>query len=181
MTSVNEAIDIAKRALPNASFGLRALVVAIGGLESHWGDDFHGSNNWGAITAGSGWSGQTFEHEDSRWTPSGVEHYVTNFRAYQSPEDGARDLGHLLQSQYAKAVAAAESGNWTSVSRLLYQGGYYKGTVPPAQAIAAHYKRLREFLLDQGISAPMLAAAAGIEWLFWAGVATFLWLRRRRK
>lgn len=181
MTSVNEAIDIAKRALPNASFGLRALVVAIGGLESHWGDGFPGTNNWGAITAGSGWSGQTFEHEDSKWTPQGVEYYVTDFRAYQSPEDGARDLGQLLQSQYAKAVAAAESNNWPSVSRWLYKGGYYKGTVPPEQAIAAHYKRLREFLVEQGISAPMLAAAAGIEWLFWGGLAAFLWLRRKRK
>lgn len=181
MTNVAQAIDIAKRALPNASFGLRALVVAIGGLESNWGDGFPGTNNWGAITAGSGWTGNTFEHEDSKWTPSGVEHYVTQFRAYQSPEDGATDLAHLLQSQYAKAVAAAESGNWPAVSRLLYKSGYYKGTKPPEQAIADHYKRLREFLLEQGISPQVLAAAVGLEWLFWAGLAALVWMKRKRR
>lgn len=180
MTNVVEAIEIAKRALPDASFGLRALVVAIGGLESQWGDGFPGTNNWGAITKGSGWTGPVFEHEDSRWTPSGVEHYVTEFRSYASPEEGARDLARLLQSQYASAVRAAESGRWPSVSRRLYEGGYYKGTEPPEQAIAGHYRRLRDELARQGISAPMLAAAAGAEWLLWGAVGLFFWLRKRK-
>lgn len=181
MTNVLQAIETAKRALPDASFGLRALVVAIGGLESNWGDGFPGTNNWGAITKGSGWTGPTFEHEDSRWTPTGVEHYTTEFRAYSTPDEGAADLGHLLRSQYSKAVAAAESGSWPAVSRLLYEGGYYKGIKPKAQAIADHYSRLRDFLVDQGISAPMLAAAAGIEWLFWGALGAFFWLKRKRK
>ena len=180
MTNVQQAIEIAKRALPNSSFGLRALVVAIGGLESGWGDGWPGTNNWGAITKGSGWTGATFEHADSRWTPSGVEHYTTEFRAYPTPEDGAFDLGRLLQSQYSKAVAAAESGSWPAVSRYLYEGGYYKGVKPKKEAIADHYKRLRDFLLEQGISAPMLAAAAGLEWLLWGAVA-FFFLKRKRK
>jgi hypothetical protein len=180
LTNVSEAIDITKRALPNASFGLRALVVAIGGLESHWGDQWPGTNNWGAITKGT-WTGPTFQHADSKWTPQGIEKYVTDFRLYDSPEAGAADLGRLLASVYPKAVSAAERGQWSTVSRFLYEGGYYKGTAPPTEAIAAHYKRMRDFLLQQGISAPLVAAAIGLEWLFWAGVAAFVWYKRRAR
>lgn len=181
MTDVLQAIETAKRALPDASFGLRALVVAIGGLESHWGDGWPGTNNWGAITKGSGWTGPTFQHEDSRWTPTGVEYYTTDFRAYSNQDEGAADLARLLKSQYSKAVHAAESGSWPAVSRFLYEGGYYKGIKPKQQAIADHYKRLRDFLVEQGISAPMLAAAAGLEWLLWGAVGAFFYLKRKRK
>lgn len=192
MTNVSQAIDIAKRALPNASFGLRALVVAIGGLESHWGDGWSvtnrwsegisGTNNWGAITAGPTWTGATFEHVDHKPTADGsVEEYTTTFRKYPTPEAGAADLGRLLQSQYSKAVKAAESGDWSAVSGLLYDGGYYTGFGGRAAAVKAHWQQLRKFLLEQGISPSMLAAAAGIEWLFWGGLAAFLWLRRKRK
>jgi hypothetical protein len=181
VTDVLDAIAITKRALPDASFGLRALVVAIGGLESHWGDGWPGTNNWGAITAGSGWTGPTFDHADSRWTKTGVVQYVTQFRQYDSPEAGAADLGRVLQSQYAKAVTAAEQARWPDVSKFLYEGGYYTGTQPPKEAIAAHYKRLRVLLLEQGISAPLVAAAVGAEWLFWGAVAAFVWFKRRAR
>jgi hypothetical protein len=193
MTTVADAIAIAKRALPNASFGLRALVVAIGGLESHWGDGWSvtnqwsegisGTNNWGAITAGPSWTGATFEHVDHRIGKNGaVEQYTTTFRKYPTPEAGAADLGQLLQHQYAKAVAAAESGNWPAVSKVLYDGGYYSTTIAdPKKAVAVHYGQLRKFLLEQGISAPLLAAAAGIEWLFWAGIAAIIVARKAKR
>lgn len=175
MTSVSEAIDIAKGALPEASDRLRALVVAIGGLETHWGDNFRG--NWGAIIAGDSWTGQTFEHEDSKWTPDGVEHYTTSFRLYESPVAAARDLGQLLQSKYGKAVSAAQRGDWFAVSQSLYDGGYYRGTVPPKQAVAAHYKRLREFLDLQGISTTARSAGS-LGWLLLGAVA-LVWLKGR--
>jgi hypothetical protein len=170
LTNVVQAIEIAKRALPDSSVGLRALVVAIGGLESQWGDGFPGTNNWGAITAGSGWNGPTFEHEDSEWTPEGVRHYVTSFRAYDTPEAGAADLGRLLSSRYASAVRAAERGQWREVSRLLHEGGYYRGVKPPAQAIADHYERLREFLVAQGITPAVAGGALLLEWALWGAL-----------
>lgn len=175
MTSVFEAIDIAKRALPHGSDRLRELVVAIGGLESHWGDNFRG--NWGAIIAGSSWTGPTFEHEDSQWTPDGVQTYVTTFRLYPTPEAAAADLGLLLQSRYKDAVAAAERGQWYEVSRQLYDGGYYRGTVPPKQAIAAHYARLRQFLVEQGVRTT--AHTGGGIGLLLVGTVGFLWWKGR--
>jgi hypothetical protein len=180
MTDVTEAISIAKSAAPTLGVSGRALLVAIGGLESHWGDAWQGTNNWGAITAGSGWTGATFEHADSRWTPSGVVRYVTNFRSYPTAIDGAKDLAQLLAHQYSKALSAASDGNWLGASAALYDAGYYTGTRPRAGAIADHYKRLREFLIEQGITPAMLGAAMGLEWLFWAGLGYFV-LRRKLK
>jgi hypothetical protein len=157
-----------------------ALLVAIGGLESHWGDGWPGTNNWGAITAGANWTGSTFEHADSKWTPSGVVQYVTNFRAYPTPIDGAKDLGALLVSRYSKALDAAGRGDWLGASASLYDAGYYTGTKPRQQAIAEHYSRLRDFLLAQGINPAMLVAAAGLEWLFWGALGLYL-VRRKLK
>lgn len=180
MTSVAEAISIAKQAAPNLGASGIALLVAIGGLESHWGDGFPGTNNWGAITKGSNWTGATFEHADSRWTPSGVENYVTEFRAYPTPIAGAADLASLLSGRYAKALQAASVGDWLGASTALYDAGYYAGTKPRKQAIAEHYKRVREFLVEQGINPAVMASAIGVELLFW-GALGFLLLRRKMK
>lgn len=191
MTTVTEAIAIAKRALPNASFGLRALVVAIGGLESHWGDGWSvtnrwsegigGTNNWGAITAGPNWKGETFEHVDHRTLPDGsVEEYTAKFRRYPTPEAGAADLGQLLQHQYAKAVTAAENDNWPAVSAKLYEGGYYSGFGTKKAAIEAHYNQLKKFLQQQGITAPMIAVATSIEWLLWIGLGAIFIARKAK-
>ena len=180
MTSVTEAISIARQAAPDMGASGIALLVAIGGLESHWGDWWPGTKNWGAIIAGSGWNGETFEHEDSRWTPSGVEHYVTDFRKYPSPLAGAADLAALLRSRYSKALDAAARGDWRGASAGLYDAGYFSGTKPRKQAINDHYKRLRDFLLEQGITPAMVGAAVGLEWLFWGALGLFL-LRRKLK
>jgi hypothetical protein len=181
MTTVTEAIAIVRRALPNASFGLRALVVAIGGLESHWGDGWSvtnqwssgiaGTNNWGAITADPSWTGETFEHVDHRPTPSGgVEEYTAKFRKYPTPDAGAKDLGNLLQHRYSSAVSAAESGRWHDVSSYLYDGGYYSGFGGKKAAVNAHYSQLSKFLKAQGIDPAILAGAAALEWALWAFV-----------
>lgn len=186
MTDAAEAIDIAARAAPGLGLRERALLVAIGGLETHWGDwfaqpDGTPSNNWGAVTAGGGWSGPTFEHQDSRWTPAGNVAYITRFRVYDSPEAGAADLASLLRSQYQAALAAAERGDWYGASRALYKSGYYSGTKPEAGAIADHYRRLSEFLCAQGINPAVLAAAGGFEFLLWLGIGYALVKRRGHK
>ena len=175
MTNVSQAVDIVARVAPDLSRLGRALVVAIGGHETHWSDHFPlpsgaPSFNWGAVTAGSGWKGRTFEHADSRWTPAGNVRYVTAFRAYDTTEDGARDLANLLRYQYRKAIAAADRGDWLTAARALYDDGYYSGTKPRKGAITDYYNALRVQLEAQGIPVAAVAAAGILEMLFWAGL-----------
>jgi hypothetical protein len=185
VTSAKDAVAIASRVVPKLSVRARALVVAIGGLETHWGDAFRqpdgtASNNWGAITKGSGWTGQTFEHVDTRWNGTDNESYTTEFRVYPSPLAGAQDLANLLRSHYRSAVAAAERGDWHAVSAELYKGGYYSGKAPAPQAIADHYSAIKKQLAAIGITPGVVVAAAGLEWLLWIGVGWLLLRHKRR-
>jgi flagellum-specific peptidoglycan hydrolase FlgJ len=178
MTSVTEAISIAKQAAPTLGPASIALLVAIGGLESHWGDWWPGTNNWGAIVADSSWKGPTFEHSDSKYTPEGNVSYVTKFRAYSTPTEGAADLGRLLAARYHEALAQAGKGNWLGASQALYDAGYYTGTQPRKAAIVTHYRNLSKYLLQQGISPATIGAAVGLEWLFWGVVGAYLVKRK---
>lgn len=189
MTDVSEAIDIVNRVAPELSRFGRALVVAIGGHETHWGDSFlqpggAPSFNWGAVIAGPTWTGPTFTHNDSRYTPAGNVQYETAFRVYPSSDAGARDLAVLLKSQYKHALAAADRGDWLGAARALYDGddnkpggGYFSGTKPRAGAILDYFNALRKQLQAQGIPVAAIGAAAGLELLFWAGLA-FLAIRK---
>jgi hypothetical protein len=129
--------------VPGIDAPLSLLVRSVSCIEGHYGDWFPpGTHNWGAITAGSSWKGETFEHEDSYYdedTGKNV-HYTTAFRSYPSSAAAAKDLRDVLVNEYPAAVAAARAGDWSLVSAKLY--GYYRGTVTKSQAIAAHRNRL---------------------------------------
>ena len=186
MTDVHQAVDIVARVAPELSRLGRALVVAIGGLETHWSDYFAQpdgtpSYNWGAVTAGASWTGPTFEHGDSHWTPAGNVKHVANFRVYESSEAGARDLATLLQHQYKKALAAADRGDWYGASRELYDGGYYSGYKPRTGAILDHFDAVRKQLEAQGIPVAAMAAAAGLEMVFWGALAFFAVRKLKRR
>ena len=121
---------------------------AIGWLETNyaqgWSEKILGareSNNWGAITAGSGWSGATFDHRDSYPDDKGVNHwYVTKFRSYPSLQDGATDLCNIVYLTRDKAVLhAATLGSTLSFSTALYNTGYYKGFGATADERIAHH------------------------------------------
>ena len=180
MPNVQQAATIVKRVAPDLSTSGVALVVAIAGLESGLGTGFLPHINWGAITAGSSWTGATFEHADSKWTPQGVVHYVTNFRDYPDDDSAALDLVRLLRAKYAAALAAANAGNWLGASRALYEGGYYTGVKPKLAAIADHYKALSKWLVLQGIHPAIIGAAFGLEAIFWiaAGIVGLRVARR---
>jgi hypothetical protein len=192
MTDVSQAVDIVSHAAPDLSRLGRALVVAIGGHETHWSDAFPQpsgapSYNWGAVTAGNGWTGPTFDHADSRWTPAGNVAYVTKFRVYDSTESGAADLARILKGQYKHALAAADRGDWLGVARALYDGddnkpggGYYSGTKPRNGAILDYFNALRKQLEAQGIPIAAVGAAAGAELLFWGAVALLAVRRLKR-
>jgi hypothetical protein len=163
--SLQQAIDIVRRVAPDLSKRSAALVIAISGVESGLGQGFLPHHNWGAETAGSSWTGDTFEHEDSRWTKDGIVTYVTSFRDYPDDDAAALGLVKLLRSQYAPALSAANAGNWKGAATELYRLGYYKGVKPPSGAIADYYSALSKWLRKQGINPasgfPLLGAALG--------------------
>lgn len=172
--NVASAIETVHRVAPDLPGGSVALVVSIAGVESQLGQGFLPHHNWGAETAGEGWTGATFEHGDSRWTPSGVVSYVTNFRDYPDDDAAALGLVQLLRAQYGKALAAANRGDWKGAATELYKAGYYKGVKPPAGAIADEYKALSGWLKKQGINpAAVVAGAAVLETGFWILVGWF--------
>jgi len=176
MPNVQQATAIVERVAPDLPrFGV-AFVVAIALLEG----DFSPHHNWGAITAGSSWTGATFEHGDSKWTAAGVVHYTTKFRDYPDEDSAALGLVQLLRSQYRPALDAAINGNWYLASKALYDGGYYTGVKPRAAAIADHYKALSRWLIAQGIHPAIIGAAFGLEAIFWIGLGVLAWRRARR-
>ena len=128
----SQAAALIEQAIPNATPHEKALVYAIGKLESSWGRGWSGSgvgsHNWGAITGT--YRGHAFQYQDSRPNPQGGAAivYTTNFRKYPSDLEGIVDLYNLLKSRYSRAVDAANAGDWWGVSEPLY--GYYLGTHP---------------------------------------------------
>lgn len=140
MTTDLEARQIVERAMPELAPGVSLLVRVLSRLESHYGDYLSG--NWGAIHAGPSWSGPTFPHVDKGYDPKTGEPttYTTDFRAYATPDDAARDVYRVLLQSYPRAIDAAKDGRWNHVSEALY--GYYTGTTAKSQAIATHRKAL---------------------------------------
>lgn len=150
MTTHAEAQQILERAVPDIDAPVSLLVRIVGCLESHYGDGWkgagRGSNNWGAVTASKSWRGRTFLHRDSRWDPKKKQQrtYITRFRAYDTPESGARDLHQILTGKrHGVAATLARRGQWSSISRAIgpLGTGYYGGHGPPEKATAAHRRR----------------------------------------
>lgn len=177
---------------PFRSLYLRAIAK----LESSYGDGFPGKHNWGAITTGSAWEGEFFEHKDKRWNPEtgSVEEYSTYFRAYPDDESGVRDLDKLLSSRYERAYSLGAKALRTRDSNLLRQAsdalyGYYRGVLPTrAENVDAHYSRTVQVLADiisdtgelkggasKGIS-PVLLIGGGV-----ATIITLAFIASKRK
>jgi len=147
--SDSQAAEIISRALPSASPGERMVVQAISKLESQygsgWGGAGVGSNNWGAIT-GTGPAGY-FVYKDSRPDPKDPSHqitYTTKFRRYNSPEDGAADVGRIALKPNVRD--AIERRDLEGVSRAMRENKYYLGFGTKEQAIKAHAKRMRQLV-----------------------------------
>lgn len=139
----------------------REAALAVGGvaiLETSegkgWKGAGRGSNNMGAITAGSRWKGMTFEYRDSRPGKDGKDIvYVTKFRKYATPAEGYDDLANVVLHTNGRDVAvrpAAEAGDFYGVSQGLYRTVYYTGLArdpTPAARIARHYSALYRSIL----------------------------------
>lgn len=151
MTTHSEAKAILERAVPGIDPRVSLLVRAVSVLESHYGDGWGkgtstagvGSNNWGAIVGT--YNGGYFEHADTIYKDGKNQRYVTKFRAYPTPEEGARDLYELLSTgRHARAAALAKAGRFSEISAAMGPRGsfYYSGIEAPAKAEATHRRRL---------------------------------------
>ena len=115
--------------------GLHAVrhLAGIGWLETRYGNGWSGagvgSNNIGAIQAGSSWAGDTFEYTDTRPNPDGSSTpYRVRFRKYPTLEAGWRDLARVAYAGSRHCVrVAAERGDTYSVSQYLHETRYYEG------------------------------------------------------
>lgn len=181
MTTHDQARQILERAVPGIVSAESLLVRIISVLESHYGDTWRGpgvgSHNWGSITAGPAWDGETFEYRDSRWNPETKrqESYVTRFRRYPTAEAGARDLHSLLtRGRHAVAAQLARAGRWGDISAAIGPGGtgYYQGHGPPSVAVPVHrsrflrvYRQLSGRAGNVGLGLAVLALALlGVRW-----------------
>jgi hypothetical protein len=106
------------------------LLRALSFFETRYGTGWKVPNthNWGAITAGKGWSGDTFSYSDPKYgeeidSPESIQ----KFRKYPDDESGVRDLLRLLEKQHAKSLELARAGNWEGISEALFDSGYYGG------------------------------------------------------
>ena len=125
------------------------LLQAVGFLETSYSSGWSktvpgaaGSHNWGAITAGSGWSGATFDHKDSRPDAKGNNvWYVTKFRSYPTLIAGAADLARVVYQERPTVLAAATDGDVRGFSAAMYATKYYLGFgATVAERIDHHYK-----------------------------------------
>lgn len=126
-------------------------LAGVAWLESNYGAGWagsagEGSNNMGAVTAGSSWSGDTFLHTDTKPDENGVSvEYVTRFRKYPTPADGWSDLATQVFAANGRETVrrAARSDDWSGVSAALFSTGYYAGIgATPEERIANHTKAL---------------------------------------
>lgn len=137
------------------------MLMGVGRLETSYGDGWKeagkGSFNMGAITAGSSWTGDVFEHKDSYPDAQGVNHwYVTKFRKYPSAEAGWQDLGHIVYETRPAVLAAASHGSSLGVSQALYRSHYYAGFGKTEEERVANHHRV----LDRCVRA--IAQALGL-------------------
>jgi peptidoglycan hydrolase-like protein with peptidoglycan-binding domain len=126
-------------------------LAGIGHLETNYGAGWRGagkgSNNMGAITAGSGWNGATFEYVDTSPNPDGTSTpYVAKFRVYPTPQDGWNDLARVAFGEQLrrKVLIAAVMGDTYTVSQFLRETNYYAGFGPTQRdRVYNHFLALR--------------------------------------
>lgn len=125
-------------------------LTGVGCLETSYGQGWkgagRGSNNMGAIQAGSSWTGDTFEYTDTHPNDDGTSTpYRIAFRKYATPAEGWADLCRVMYVYLGRRVVRerAQQNDTYGVSRTLHETHYYEGfgkTV--AERIRNHYRAL---------------------------------------
>ena len=155
MANHKQARALARQALQTVFSGEPTLgeieaLTGVGWLETCYGAGWRGSgkgsNNMGAIQAGSSWKGDTFTYTDTHPNADGSSTpYRVAFRKYATPLEGWIDLARVAFVNRGRATvrAAAQQCDWLGVSTALHSTGYYEGfgrTV--ADRIGHHYAAL---------------------------------------
>lgn len=161
-------IVIGREAAPAEVQFLQAISELETGHGRGWKPAGQGSYNLGAIQAGSGWAGSTFEYTDTTPQADGSSKaYVTKFRKYPLLIEGAKDLVRVVyinagRASVLKAAGAGETerasaGLYCPSSRAAWQAeseqvwdkfgiiptGYYQGFGrTPEERIRNHHKRV---------------------------------------
>lgn len=174
MTSHQDARELAAHAISlalgvalPAEHAIRHL-AGVGSLETQYGAGWkgagRGSNNMGAIQAGTGWSGARFTYTDTHPNADGTSTpYTVAFRAYPSPLDGWVDLARVMFTGNRRDVLlVASRGDIYTVSELMRRTGYYEGFGPTQHdRIRNHMLALRRAVLTAdaavGLSVPSLS------------------------
>lgn len=126
------ALTVVLGALPTPNEVKYLMAVAF--LETNYGYGWKGagagSNNMGAIQAGSKWLGEVFTYTDTSPQPDGTNKpYQTHFRKYPTKQEGWEDLAKVVyvnRGRY-KVLEAARLGDGVGVSQALHATGYYEG------------------------------------------------------
>jgi hypothetical protein len=110
---------------------LQAVAWLESGYGSWWRPPGDGSYNLGAIQAGSGWTGPTFEYVDTHPRDDGTsEPYRIAFRRYPTLVAGAEDLTRVVyqaRNREHTVLPAATMGDTYAFSAALHATGYYEG------------------------------------------------------
>lgn len=174
MTTHIESAILAVNAL-SVVFGIAAVsdgasrhLQGVGGLETGYGDAWRaagrGSNNIGAIQAGTSWHGDTFAYTDTHPNADGTSTpYSAKFRAYPTPLDGWIDLARVMYGgRRGDVYLLAKRGDTYSVSEGLRLTQYYEGFGPTVHdRVRNHMLALRKWILlaerERGLEVPKLA------------------------
>jgi len=145
---------------------VQAVALLETGYGRGWKGTGRGSNNWGAITTTRPDS-LSFEHRDSRRDAGTGEivEYVTWFRGYPSPVDGAADLVSVMYVRRPSVLEAAKAADLYGVSRELRETSYYLGTAPTREGqIGSHFDRMQESVeaISAGLGEPNAFAGEAI-------------------
>lgn len=139
-----EAFEDVVHAQPKTNELRMLLAVALheSTFGAGWRGNGEGSNNMGALQAGSGWTGETFATKDTHPTSTGGSiAYEGQFRKYSSPLEGWQDLVRVLYIQSPATRVAAATGDPRAVAKAMRRAGYYEGQGPTQDARIGAYEQ----------------------------------------
>src|SRR5581483_4780978 len=105
--------------------------------------------NFGGIK-GVGPSGLSASYGTKEGWGASEVHVTDTFRAYRTPEEGAKDYVSLLARRFPKAIEAAKEGDPAGFVRALKERGYFTGD---ETAYRNNVALLSAQALDQGFDA----------------------------
>lgn len=139
------AVDTYNALAGACSFGREGLLVLLSQIWLETGSGASCFNfNLGGIKSTGGSDGfDWFQSQTQEGSGGSAVTITALFRAYDSLDAGAADFVHLLQSRFAAAWAAAQTGDTGAYAQALHDGGYYTASETDyAAGLATRYAQL---------------------------------------